>query len=370
MSKKIAYIISLKFAPGLLKEFSVLGKKIEKSGYEVIYLLADDYKRMLNDFSNKYFLIKSSNSKEMINNVMNSRELTKKIKNIMDSKQPDFVCVYNPHPLNHIPLKLAKQINNKSIRSIYLHEPYKKNKEKFSVGERIYRGIIELCQEFCYQYMTDAIFPSEYAKKMYEFKYDKKYALNKHVAPLMLPKVIDEVFKSKKYFSIVGNIDSNRSLDEFISLIKYSAKVGDNSLIFKIITRSKIDDKISELTDNERRNLEIVNKEFITDDEISDVLKKSIATLLPHKQITQSGNVPTAFRWGTPIIARNIEGFSQHIQNKENGMLLDENFNSEELYNSIKYIQSNIKYMSNQALNTFDNYFSDENWNEYYKWLL
>lgn len=364
-----AYIVSLKFSPGLLKEFMILGENLKSKGYNIIYLLANDYKRMINDYENKYFIIQSSNSKEMIKDSIVSYKLKRKIKEIMSNNKPDFICIYNPHPLNYIPLKLAKNESGNCIRSIYLHEPYKQHKEKFSYMERVYRNIIEITQSMCYRYMTDAIFPSEYAEKMYIYKYENKYYVNKHVAPLLLSKVTKVPSNNKKYFSIVGNIDSNRSLDEFIDLIKYVDDVNDNSFKFKIITRSNIDIDLCKLTDKQRSRVEIINKNFITDDEISQVLDESFATLLPHKQITQSGNVPTAFRWGTPVIARNIEGFAQHIDNKKNGILLEETFRVEELYKGVKYIQSNINKMSYNCLETFDNYFSEDNWHKYYSWL-
>ena len=61
------------------------------------------------------------------------------------------------------------------------------------------------------------------------------------------------------------------------------------------------------------------------------------------KLMTQSGVVALSFALGTPVIARNILGFSQDVNHKINGYLINEN-ESNSLINALNWVSNNSKY--------------------------
>jgi len=374
---KTAYICSLKYSIGLTKEFFLMGSELQKSGWSVKYLLAQEYFCLLKEFpsiekNQIHFITDSKNLKTLLIETIFFLKFITKLKNILCFQKADFVCVYNPHPFNSTILKYSKKINSNVINSIYFHEPYKENKLRYGLLGGFFELVGEKISKFCLKYVTDLIFPSPYSKELYLKKYNKKYpSIKFHIAPLLLPTIENKSCNTQPtYLSLVGTINKDRSADEFFSFISYCSEHNLTEYSFCIITKSNISKYLSPLSENEKSLLTVINKDKISDCEIEQVLTNSIATFLSHKSITQSGNVPVAFRSGTPIIARNLLGFSQHIFHKLNGYLVNEIITNEELLEAITYINANHEKLSNNAKESFESIFSEHNFSKYYSWLL
>jgi D-inositol-3-phosphate glycosyltransferase len=61
---------------------------------------------------------------------------------------------------------------------------------------------------------------------------------------------------------------------------------------------------------------------YISDAEVSDYFCKSDVCILPYKSATQSGVIATAFSHDTPVIASNIGGLSEYIEDGVTGLLV------------------------------------------------
>jgi glycosyltransferase involved in cell wall biosynthesis len=154
----------------------------------------------------------------------------------------------------------------------------------------------------------------------------------------------------------------------FLSLVNLvAARKGETS--FKLVTRNDVTEDLLMLSDEGRTLLTLINKSRISDEEISDTVADSIALFLPHRQVTQSGNVPVAFRWGTPVIARDLPGFSQHVAHKETGYLVPREVTPSQLLTAVRYVKNNFFRLSQNARAFFEDTFSESNWEKYYGWL-
>ena len=60
------YICSLKFAPGLYKEFTLLGKHFRENNIGVEYLVSKGYQSFFKDEQDVNYFTNSRNSKEML----------------------------------------------------------------------------------------------------------------------------------------------------------------------------------------------------------------------------------------------------------------------------------------------------------------
>jgi len=373
ISKKSAYIISLKFTPGLAKEFFLIGEKLKEHGWDTRYILSKGYKWLMEEDSENIIYLASSRSlKEMFKDSIGYLRIKRRIIDIFRKQPPDFVCLYNPHPLSKLVLSICKKTQPKGIRSIYLHEPYKPDKRSFGLAGRLYYYLAEFFQSISLKDATDIIFPSASAKEVYLLRYKDPSTVKLHTAPLLLRKYKDKRRKyiQRKYISFIGTINKSRGLSEFLSLVQYVYNLNRYDIRFKIVTRNPINRALRKLSTNELSLLDVVNRTNITDEEIADTVLGSLAIFLSHKQVTQSGSVPVAFKYGTPIIARNLPGFSQHIGHKVEGYLLPYDFSVKEFYDAVIYIKNHFENISLSCEEKFYKLFCEDNWDKYYDWLI
>lgn len=67
--------------------------------------------------------------------------------------------------------------------------------------------------------------------------------------------------------------------------------------------------------------VEVLNR-YVSMEELASLLKRTLFTVLPYKDATQSGVVQTAFSMGTPIVATDVGNFSQVINDGVNGKIV------------------------------------------------
>lgn len=156
-------------------------------------------------------------------------------------------------------------------------------------------------------------------------------------------------FASEKVILFFGNIQHYKGLDILINAMYYLKK---ENIKLLIVGRSQISIK----------NLKALSKKldvdkhifwrlaYITEEEVSETFKVAKAIILPHRHIDQSGVLMSAINFEMPIIASNLGGFSEIIEDGKNGYLFKKE-DSEDLALKIKKLfqDSNLKYVSQQV---------------------
>lgn len=71
----------------------------------------------------------------------------------------------------------------------------------------------------------------------------------------------------------------------------------------------------------DRKYYQILNS-FIPNDTVAGLFQKSVATILPYIESSQSGVAAIAYSLGTPVIASNIGGLGEMIKHQEDGLLV------------------------------------------------
>jgi glycosyltransferase involved in cell wall biosynthesis len=71
----------------------------------------------------------------------------------------------------------------------------------------------------------------------------------------------------------------------------------------------------------ESQQYEIINR-FIEDEEVASLFQRSSAVVLPYIEASQSGVAAIAFAMGTPVIASNVGGLAEMIQDEKDGILV------------------------------------------------
>lgn len=372
--EKNIYIFSLKFSPGLFKEFYLIGEKLKKRN-NVSFIISKNYKFLHKEYTqNKFdkenfkFLFKSNNVKNIFFDSLKYIFHEKnKICLLLKKNKPDIVFIYNNHPINFLIFLLAKKINPSCKNILFVHEPYHEEKKIFGLYGYLYFFFQELFQSISLKVVQHVVLPSPFAKKIFLSKH-KEFIGKVHNVNLLLQNK-PYINLQKKYFTFGGNLNKGKGLDEFVNLVNYSANKKLNYK-FKIISNNELEKYLSNLSKDGRKILTIENKKNISDLEMNKTYAESIAFFLLHKTATQSGALATCFMNGTPVIAKNIEAFSQYINHQINSYLLPLNYETSDMLNAMNFVIKNSKTLSLNARNTYFEKFCDLHFEQMYRQIF
>ncbi|MFX0132361.1 MAG: glycosyltransferase [Candidatus Hodarchaeota archaeon] len=367
MSKKNVYIISLKYSPGLHKEFHLIGNALEKKGFTIKYLLSNGYANFEDKHDGVIYITKAESIKGILFETLKLINC-KTFEQIFYKHPPIFLCFYNPHPLNPFIARLIKKNYSDVINSLHLHDPYKPNKMPYGIIKMAYFGFVELIQSLTVKYMDYVISPSKYSSILFRIKFPNFKGKNL-IAPLLVPDQKITVKKNQKYFCIVGTVHQATGHDTFIKLANYAAS-NDLDYEFAIITSSNISKYIKNLTDKGKKKIKIINKKVITDLEINELLRESFAVFKLDREVTQSGVIPVAYMNGAPVIATDIPGLKQNVNHKKNGYIVPLNCDLEYLIKAMEFVKTKFSELSKNARKSYEETWSEWTFDRHYNWLI
>ncbi len=358
-------IISLKYSPGLFKEIKLLESSLFQHG-TTHFLLSNYYIFPANTSKTVSYLTKGSSTKEMIIDFLLLP--FKFFRHIKTIEKNNSAIIYNPHPANFLIQLLLKIYSTKTY--VVLHEPFKNKMERKNFGTimAIYFQIVNIFQKISIKLSDGIITMSPYGSELFKGTIGKNY-----IKPIICSNLLfnnEETIEkhSRKWISLIGQMNNNKGIIEFINLINYCLKNGIYDHHFVIITSSPIQNYTKNLDEGYSKILKIVNKVNITDDEITAVIRNSKAVCILHQSGTQSGVLPQAAKYGIPIIIRDIPAFTQYFEN--NGIKLPFSFSNEDFLKAIDSVNKNFQEFSQSNNLVFKKYFSVDNFDKLYKAIL
>jgi glycosyltransferase involved in cell wall biosynthesis len=146
-----------------------------------------------------------------------------------------------------------------------------------------------------------------------------------HMIPLALKSFGDlpqyQKNKVKTNFLFFGNIKTYKGLD---ILLKSINRLSEKYNSFTLTIAGRCADWI-ESYEPLIKNRKIVNAviRFIDNDEIPYFFSRADYLILPYRDATQSGPLMIAYNYNIPVIASNIDGFKEFIEDKKTGFLFD-----------------------------------------------
>jgi len=367
MPNRTAYIISLKFAPGLKKEFTVMGESLRKYGFDVKYIISELYSNLEFTREGMIHIQTKIGVRGIIEDSIKYFSM-KKIISIFNNAMPFFVLFYNSHPLNPRVASLIKKNFPSTILALYLHDPYKPDKSFYGLKKGIYMSFAEFIQGLTLRYMDYVISPSEYSSYLFRRKYPN-FEGNNFIAPLLVPDQMIKCGNKRKYFSIVGVAHNATGHDTFIELVNYVAEKRLN-YEFCLVSSNNIYRFLKKLTEKGREILKVINKPIIKDSEINDIVRESYAVFRLDKEVTQSGVIPVCYMNGTPVISTDIPGLTQHVWNQETGYVISRDTMHENFLIAMEYVKNNFVSLSQNARRKYEEIWSESNFLKYYSWLI
>jgi glycosyltransferase involved in cell wall biosynthesis len=222
---------------------------------------------------------------------------------------------------------LATRLKRTGVKVLYLyHEPWKTilsylhtdGVQSLLIGAAAHRVSLPLLKH------ADVIITgSQYALSVYKQK-DARYNQNVCTFPLIYNdeagRITPKMAGQKLYFSYVGNISYVHGFDQYVDVMRESF-LRKSNLRFMIASRSPLprfvlkDKTISSNFDK----IKILCGRTLQNSEINSCYASSFCVWNLYRRSTQSGVLPKAFMFGTPVIASRIGSFPEYIRDKFNG---------------------------------------------------
>jgi len=337
-------ICSLRFSPGHLSHIVAYAKLFREVSSEIILWLHQDYSKL---FSNNQFSV-SWYPMEYPENV------------------ETLFFLYNASTKNHL---VAREYKFNGTKIIYVyHEPWAGFSEYLKEGfkQTLKASIAHHFSTKTLKLADLVIVPSNYALRLYK-RTDMRYNENVVSIPLLLDDELDKEIDPKKkvHFSYIGHAVKGHAFYQYISIIKKLSKL-DKNFKFQIATRTNIgsllssDSVLKKLVSQGR--LVVKHGRPLTNAEINEAYETSLCVWNIYRRSTQSGVLPKAFMFGTPVIASNIGSFPEYVKSGENGFLVNEKVDAENIAEKLEYIDANIEHMALNCRNTFLQTFFWKRW--------
>ena len=362
----IAYIISLKFSPGLKKEFCLIGENIRKQGFEVKYLLSSEYEAMGGRLPDTVYIPTRNTWLEIIQDSFDIR-IKSQLRRILSDNPPRLVFFYNSHPLNLIVAKYSKSLSSNAVCALFLHEPYIPDKILYGIKRATVMVLTEIMLQSTLKYIDHIILPSEHSHDLYNLRW-RTINQTVRVIPLPIPDHRNSAQQPRLYFSMVGMMNATTGHNVFFDLVQAYEK-NHYDTRFCIASSSDMSAYLNKDEYRSHNNLEICIKQKLSDKDIDDVISQSLAVFRLNLISAQSGVIPLCYMHGTPIIATDIPGLSQHVIHKSTGYIVPCNPSISDLMLAIDYINSHFSELSNNAISYYEDIWAEQNWNRYYSWV-
>jgi glycosyltransferase involved in cell wall biosynthesis len=348
-----AGIVSLKFNPAHISYIIAYSNLFKSIGVDAHLILDKQYSLFYNELKNNEIIYINCSH----------------IKTFKDLKY-DLFLLYNVALSN---LKILSNSKRTGARSIYVfHEPFD------GFNNLIHEGIDHITKWLMAYLISKAIIkmvdlvivPSQYAYNLYmknEFKHNK----NVEIIPLIMTDEINRTLniKEKQYFSYIGHAYKGHGFDLFLDFIKYAHSL-NNKIRYQIATRTDLTNllKRDQLLNYMVKSgyLKVNHGRPLSNEEINIAYNESLCIWNLYRRSTQSGVLPKAFMFGTPVLATNVGSSGEFIIDGFNGFILNK-YDKNLIYLRVIEILSNLSVMSNNARNSFLRYFYWENYSEKFK---
>lgn len=363
------WIVSLKYAPGLKKEFVALGENLRRRGADARYLLAQPYAALTDvQTDGATYLTTGTSGPVLLAETLQYVVRREDWAGAFAAAPPDFACFYNFHPLNLFVLRHLKATFPRCVAALYVHEPYLPHKRPYGRRKAFIIGLLELLQAATLRYVDRVILPSAVATQRFALRHPR-FAGGRHYGPFTLPDRGNDRAATRQFFTYIGRVHSATGFDVFVDLVDHCA-AGEVDARFLAITPSPVDGHLQRLSERARARLTLVNSATIGDGVIDRAMATSLAVFRLDREITQSGVIPVAAMHGTPAIVRDLPGFTQDVRHGYNGYVVPQRCTLEAIVEGMRYVQRHFPELSANARRAYEERWSEEQWDRYYRWLL
>lgn len=252
--------------------------------------------------------------------------------------------------------KTARLLKKKGVKSISILDNVISHEKKM--------GEITLTKYFLNSNSGFVVMTESVKNDLLRLKPDAKYILAPHPLYDHFGNKIDKstartklnIPADKKVLLFFGFIRDYKGLDILIEAMKHL----DESYLLVIAGEvygsfSKYDELIKKLG---VENKIVKHVRYISDNEVPLFFSAADVCVLPYKNATQSGIVGISFHFDLPVIATNVGGLGEMIEDGKSGLIVNE-ISSEAIASAIKKFFTD---KSSEYLSTIENYKQKHSW--------
>jgi glycosyltransferase involved in cell wall biosynthesis len=335
MKKKVA-LISLRFSPAFIQHLIAYAKAMKELGHDPEFLLDRGYR----DFPEL----------EVVACLREADADTLAV-------AWEYAVFLNPSPENG---NLANALKRKGTKILYVyHEPW-----QMSFDFIWSQGLIGTLKLIMAHHVTvpaltladTVILPSRNALRVYQ-KSDARYNRNSIYFPLIYDDeenaAIPTMLEQKRYFGYIGNLCRSHGFDHYLSFVRFAFQRNLN-ISFLIASRNRFPSRVMNdpLFSRNSAKIEILCGKPLGNADINLCYAKSICVWNLYRTSTQSGVLPKAFMFGTPVIASKIGSFPEFIQEGVNGRFASAR-DHEGTWTAFEEIRSNLGMYAANSRKTF-----------------
>ena len=242
----------------------------------------------------------------------------------------------------------------------FFHEPHDSFfsylKSGFSLFKTIKISLVSLFNLFLVSLSNKIVLPSTAALKIYNQRYSWLGKSHIRIPLLFSDELTGTInnFSQRTFISYIGTVANDHAFDEFVFFVSRALKESlFSELQFLIATRSDIPDwalkSLAEAISSGR--LIVHSGRPLTNEEINYYYHSSIVVWNAYKRSMQSGVMPKAFMFGTPVLVSD-SNLSEFFVDHDNGELITQ-YNYEIIVMVISKIIEKFAYYSKCSREAF-----------------
>jgi glycosyltransferase involved in cell wall biosynthesis len=305
MSRTIL-LLSLRANPAFVQHLAAYAKGVSELGYSPAFLLDPAYKA----YSNL----------EEIGPCLDSLDSAL-------AAHPSHAIFLNPAMAN---VQAARRLKKAGARILYLyHEPWQMSRQ-YLQGEGFGASCrATLAHRFTIPLLRIAdqvIVPSQFALSVYQAS-DVRFNPRVAYLPLLYdddgPSDVLPLLPQKKYFSYIGKPCRAHAFDQFLQTMR-TAFQRELDVTFLIASRFPLPDGLfdDETFAKNRDRIEVRCGRLLTNQQINACYEQSICVWNIYRRSTQSGVLPKALMFGTPLLGSNTGSFPEFLADSLSGQIL------------------------------------------------
>jgi glycosyltransferase involved in cell wall biosynthesis len=240
-----------------------------------------------------------------------------------------------------------------------LHEPFDSvqayRRAGFSWPKTARVMLISLISRLTAAFSHHIMLPSESAAKAFRLHHgDGKSA---HVIPLLFDDEAHSIpqFQQRRFISYIGTVAEDHAFDQFVDfLLETCAKQTLPDHAFLIATRSTLSAALMERMAPAMQQglLTVQQGRPLSNEEINDCYQQSAVVWNAYKRSMQSGVLPKAYMFGTPVLITDANR-SEFFTDGQEGVEVSSSYDNAELLRAVQRILAAFTHHSAQARATF-----------------
>lgn len=180
-----------------------------------------------------------------------------------------------------------------------------------------------------------------------DFRINPEYIFNSHLGYYEILKMYGDVLLKKgNYILFFGRISKYKGVDYLLKAMKLVHEFHPETTL---IIAGKGDFHF-DVTEYQKLEYIEFRNQYIDLDELANLIRGALFTVCPYTEATQSGVIYSSFALNTPVIATNVGGLPEMIDNGQTGMIVPP-CDEQSLANAIKGLLDNPTELNRLSTN-------------------